>query len=390
VSEEQQDKPTIVGREDLYRQVWETPMSRLGAHYGISGNGLKKICDRLQVPYPPRGYWAKQHAGKRVMRSPLPPRGPGMSDEVLVGGRPYYRYEVSIDELAKPIPLPPEFPEGIEETRKRALRAIGKIKVENSTVQQHRLIGRLLDEDNERREKQQSSAYSYSWNKPLFEAQWEQRRLRILNALFCAMDAIGFTPWLRGKDGRDLGIRIGAQSVSLRLERVERSLARKKSAGRRADPLCFDILVSFGSEEVRNSWSDVENGRIERQLRAIAVEIIVAGEIKYRESVRANYNWKVQRKAQLEEHARRREAELERQERERRASLERERVERLLNDANAFKQANEIRAYVETVRASILAFQGPIEDTALDSWCAWANAEADRLDPIKSRRFRIE
>lgn len=36
MSEEQRDKPTIVGREDLYRLVWETPMSRLGAHYGIS------------------------------------------------------------------------------------------------------------------------------------------------------------------------------------------------------------------------------------------------------------------------------------------------------------------------------------------------------------------
>lgn len=25
-----------VSREDLFRQVWETPMSWLGAHYGIS------------------------------------------------------------------------------------------------------------------------------------------------------------------------------------------------------------------------------------------------------------------------------------------------------------------------------------------------------------------
>lgn len=222
------------------------------------------------------------------MRSPLPPRGPGMPEEVVVGGRPYYWHDVSIDELAKPIPLPREFPEGIGETRKQALRMIGKIKVQNSIVQPHRLIGRLLDEDNERREKQRSSAYSYSWDKPLFEAQWEQRRLRILNALFCAMDAIGFAPWLRGKDGRDLGIRIGAQSISLRLERAQRPLTRKKSVGGiGADPLRFDILVSCGSEEARNPWSDVENGRIERQLRAIAVEIIVAGEIKYRESVRA-------------------------------------------------------------------------------------------------------
>jgi len=157
-----------------------------------------------------------------------------------------------------------------------------------------------------------------------------------------------------------------------------------------ADPLCFDILVSSGSEEARNSWSDVEDGRIERQLRNIAVEIIVAGEIQYRKSVRAHYDWKVKRKAQLEECARQRQAELERQERERKARIEKERIDRLLNDARALKQANEIRAYVEAVRVSMLTLENSVESTVLNSWCAWANTEADRLDPIKSRRFRIE
>lgn len=40
-----------VTREELFRQVWETPMTRLAAKYGITGNGLAKICDRLNVPY---------------------------------------------------------------------------------------------------------------------------------------------------------------------------------------------------------------------------------------------------------------------------------------------------------------------------------------------------
>jgi hypothetical protein len=61
---EEQKKPATISREELYQQVWETPMSHLGEKYGISGNGLKKICDRLNVPYPPRGYWAKLAAGK--------------------------------------------------------------------------------------------------------------------------------------------------------------------------------------------------------------------------------------------------------------------------------------------------------------------------------------
>jgi hypothetical protein len=55
MSEEQQKKPANISREELYRQVWATPMSRLGMQYSISGNGLKKICVRLNVPYPPRG-----------------------------------------------------------------------------------------------------------------------------------------------------------------------------------------------------------------------------------------------------------------------------------------------------------------------------------------------
>jgi hypothetical protein len=69
---EEQRKPTNITREELYRQVWATPMSRLGTRYGISGNGLKKICVRLNVPYPTRGYWAKLGAGKSVRQTPLP------------------------------------------------------------------------------------------------------------------------------------------------------------------------------------------------------------------------------------------------------------------------------------------------------------------------------
>jgi len=44
--------PSTVSRKELYQQVWETPMSRLAQRYGISGNGLAKICDRIRVPYP--------------------------------------------------------------------------------------------------------------------------------------------------------------------------------------------------------------------------------------------------------------------------------------------------------------------------------------------------
>jgi hypothetical protein len=39
---------------------------------GIRARGLVKICTRFKIPVPPRGYWTKLGAGKRVLEIPLP------------------------------------------------------------------------------------------------------------------------------------------------------------------------------------------------------------------------------------------------------------------------------------------------------------------------------
>jgi hypothetical protein len=60
-------------REKLYEQVWSTPVHILAKEYGLSDRGLAKVCSRLRIPVPGRGYWAKRAAGKPVLkRSPLP------------------------------------------------------------------------------------------------------------------------------------------------------------------------------------------------------------------------------------------------------------------------------------------------------------------------------
>jgi hypothetical protein len=47
-------------------------MIKLGEKYGISANGLKKICIKLNVPFPSVGYWAKIKAGYKQKIPPLP------------------------------------------------------------------------------------------------------------------------------------------------------------------------------------------------------------------------------------------------------------------------------------------------------------------------------
>jgi len=53
-----------VSREKLHTQVWATPMQHRAVRYGITGNGLAKIRDQLNLPCPPCRYWAKRAAIK--------------------------------------------------------------------------------------------------------------------------------------------------------------------------------------------------------------------------------------------------------------------------------------------------------------------------------------
>ena len=61
-------------REELYEKVWQRPVQRLAKEFGISDVGLAKVCRKLFVPLPGRGYWARKAAGQKVGPRPaLPP-----------------------------------------------------------------------------------------------------------------------------------------------------------------------------------------------------------------------------------------------------------------------------------------------------------------------------
>lgn len=59
-------------RSDLYRLVWETPVTKLAKELGVSDVGLAKACRRHSIPLPARGHWAKVAAGHEVRRAALP------------------------------------------------------------------------------------------------------------------------------------------------------------------------------------------------------------------------------------------------------------------------------------------------------------------------------
>lgn len=62
-------------RIKLFNEVWSEPVTTVAERYGVSDNGLRKRCIKMEIPLPPIGYWAKLRAGQEV---PLNPQLPAM------------------------------------------------------------------------------------------------------------------------------------------------------------------------------------------------------------------------------------------------------------------------------------------------------------------------
>jgi hypothetical protein len=62
----------LLTRKELYDLVWSTPLTTLAKKYGLSDNGLRKICNKLNIPLPKSGYWMKLQFNKKVEIIALP------------------------------------------------------------------------------------------------------------------------------------------------------------------------------------------------------------------------------------------------------------------------------------------------------------------------------
>lgn len=374
-----------ISRKELYELIWTQPTRTLAARFGISDVALKKTCERAEIPTPDRGYWAKKEAGKETFRASLPPRSPGMSDEVKVAaGRSYWYQSWSEEELLRDTPERPEFPEPIDNVREGISKVIGRIAVPSKVTNWHSAINRLLADDEKRRQKQLQTGYS--WDAPLFESNFERRRLRILNALFFATAKMHGKPAISGREGLNINISFFAQSIWIKLERAKAQRRATTSTSKELDDrLSLSIVRGYGSDSAIQSWQDDDNGKLESKLTETAIEIVVAAEVQYRESVIRNYEWRVKRKAELEQEAIKKRLEAERAEKERLRKLEQARIDRLLQGAAAFRTAEDIRSYVRSIRAAADPTISSSEQVEL--WSSWALAVADRIDPVVGGKF---
>lgn len=77
-----------VTRKQLYMQVWAEPMLKVAERYKVSSSFLARVCGEMNVPRPPRGYWAKLAVGIVSKQPSLPEPGAGDLLEWGRGGMP--------------------------------------------------------------------------------------------------------------------------------------------------------------------------------------------------------------------------------------------------------------------------------------------------------------
>jgi hypothetical protein len=75
-------------REELYARIWSKPATELAREFGISDVALAKICRKMNVPKPGRGYWRRLEVGERPQLTPLPKSQDRLPTLVVV--KPYH------------------------------------------------------------------------------------------------------------------------------------------------------------------------------------------------------------------------------------------------------------------------------------------------------------
>jgi hypothetical protein len=368
-------RPRHITRDELHQIVWQKPMSRLAEEFGISGNGLAKICDRLNVPYPPRGYWAKKEAGKPAVSFKLPPRGVGIPETVDIHRS-----------LPKPVPLPKAAQAAAE-----AVEQVADIVVPDNLDALHpRVQAWITDHTKRQKERDQENKrrrHDHRWTPPIIRDLTERDlyRFRVTSAIFFGVERAG------GKIEKSPIV--GKITFSIDGHNVECSIVEKmvKSLKQRDEQQNWTAYPDHHQSGLESSgylrvsittylagrqpqWIETNKTKISKLLPDIVGAIIAAGPILEQ----AKREREEQQKRHREEEARRYEA-------RRLREIEEKRWIRFQEFSSNWDERAKLLRFLTEIEARLVADGDVVvEGRLLSDWVSWATGRAEALNPLKA------
>jgi hypothetical protein len=364
-------KERVVTREELYRLVWSKPITELAKEFGMSDVGLAKVCKKLNVPKPYRGYWQLVDAGRKVTIPPLPPSRKGDPTEAILDPE-HYR-----------VNFKPEDSNTLDRMDAES-RPENRIKVAETLDNPHRLVRNtqiLL-----RKGKPDESGRLHYWNvadnRPRLSVRVSKdtmpRALLIMDTLIKALEARGCT--VEAEDGTVCNI--GETQVPFylweRVRRTDRVLTEKE----KEKPWWYknyefiptgDLVFTLDEYCVdRKNWADGKKKKLEDKLNNIVAGLFAAAEqLRRRE---------IERK---EEEAHRAEAARKRAELEHQLWIQEERGKQLDFLVTSWTKSNNLREFLKECE-DVLLLKDKSRNVSDEYWLRWARAYADHIDPTKN------
>ncbi|MBP3242022.1 MAG: hypothetical protein J6M92_16010 [Oribacterium sp.] len=420
-----------LSRRQLYNDIWNLSVAGVARKYNLHYGRLIGSCKEADIPYPASGYWTRKNLGKDVSSEIVPLIGDedilvelatnnsvikrikkAKNEEINIEGKqvedspesaPFFVENnkdsegTALEENAKENTIIPELVGVLDfleqDERERVLSVAYSLEVNENTRLHKALVQykkRISEYTAKLKNAQKQTYYNPRYNKPDNEPEFFRevsengmsRLMAILDAVFKAVEKLG------GSVNDDLSVRIRSDVVRIRVaeseDKVKHELTKKEA----------QELIQYEDEAKRNKWASkprirqfdyVYNGRIR----------IVFGEKNY---IRDSENEKLEdrlgdilialyeksednriARERREEEQRRREEEARRKEElRRRKEAEITRIKELINKADDYRIASDIRAYINAAVES-----GSEEATS--EWIEWAQKKADWYDPTIAR-----
>lgn len=331
-------------RKALYELVWSEPISKAAPKLGVSDVALSKICRKLDVPKPPRGYWARLAHGKAVHKPALPKAKKGVPTEYEISP-PNRPQKASIPTSAPP----PRIPVKTRITHYDPVIAELKSRLKDKWTDQY---GRIRS-----RTRVSISKASVT------------RTCRILDALVRALRNRGMETTI---DEHGLAVEVAGEAIRLELhEPSTRQVPRKQSeygyprwdyipSGRLTLSLWSRYLTDYQTQ-----WSDSSGKPLEERLGEVVLLFEQTPSIIAQAKERERREWLVWERAQL---CRRRHSDAFKHTKARTQAID--------ALARNLSKAAEIRLFVKAVKN---ASSPPAATRRL---ARWATLYADHLDPL--------
>lgn len=375
----------IIAREELYKEIWEISLTGVAKKYDLNYSKLANACKEHNIPYPTSAYWTKRKMGLDTKDDviPLPESDEKEIRLELKNNKPLFKeYDTKEDDVIQKF----NYLNFLDENeRSKVATVISELDI-NKHKKLHKAIldykNKLKDERREERQRNYYNIHDYTETGYFANVSKSEkdRCMKVLSTIYYAIEELG------GKINSDFSMQIRGERLNIEIEELKDKINHELTKEEAKKLLEYEDKkkrYSYAYKPQIRKYDYVHNGKLKITFESREY-IKETGKVKLEDKL-GDVIVKLYEKSErirVERVAREEEAKRREEERKREVELKNRRKEEaiktidLVNKAEDYRIACEIRNYIKAVELK----EELNED--MKKWVEWANKKADWFDPI--------